>query len=144
MAKGYQSKCFGFVLLLCFFSSTLARRVLKDLTMMVASKLEMNHVVKPGMVSLSLRTRSGKQLFLAQLGGQSVGVENGYDEVNVQISAKRNDRARAEARSLRAIVPLSRYVATEFCDRALRPSVRSARSQRSDRARAEVRSLCSD
>ncbi|WZZ72094.1 hypothetical protein YC2023_083464 [Brassica napus] len=58
MAKGYQSKCFGFVLLLCFFSSTLARRVLKDLTMMVASKLEMNHVVKRGMVSLSLRTRS--------------------------------------------------------------------------------------
>ncbi|KAF2532990.1 hypothetical protein F2Q70_00030693 [Brassica cretica] len=38
-----QSTCFGL-------------RVLKDLTMMVASKLEMNHVVKRGMVSLSLRT----------------------------------------------------------------------------------------
>ncbi|CAN6991324.1 unnamed protein product [Brassica rapa subsp. trilocularis] len=42
MAKGHQGKCFGFVLLLCFFSSTFARRILKDL----------DHVVKPGKVSL--------------------------------------------------------------------------------------------
>nr|VDD52478.1 unnamed protein product [Brassica oleracea] len=42
MGKGHQGKCFGFVLLLCFFSSTFARRILKDL----------DHVVKPGKVSL--------------------------------------------------------------------------------------------
>ncbi|KAG2317804.1 hypothetical protein Bca52824_020926 [Brassica carinata] len=43
MAKGHQGKCFGFVLLLCFFSSAFARRILKDL----------DHVVPPGKVSLS-------------------------------------------------------------------------------------------
>ncbi|WZZ29099.1 hypothetical protein YC2023_012500 [Brassica napus] len=42
MGKGHQGKCFGFVLLLCFFSSTFARGILKDL----------DHVVKPGKVSL--------------------------------------------------------------------------------------------
>ncbi|CAH2053637.1 unnamed protein product [Thlaspi arvense] len=53
MAQGHQGKCFGFVLLLCFFSSTFARRILKDLPMMEHTKLHLNHEVKPGMVSLS-------------------------------------------------------------------------------------------
>ncbi|KAG5410970.1 hypothetical protein IGI04_007289 [Brassica rapa subsp. trilocularis] len=78
------------------------------------------------------------------------------DESSKQVVTQRlNVRPARSLRSDRAIVPLSRYVATELKPRLgryvaterssrSRPSDRSARSLRSDRARTKARSLRSD
>ncbi|KAF2617735.1 hypothetical protein F2Q68_00039506 [Brassica cretica] len=82
-------------------------------------------------VATELEPRLGRYVATElELNSVAVGVENGYDEVNVQIPAK-NKKHETSDKS-------SKKVATQ------RPNACSARSLRSDRARAEAWSLRSD
>ncbi|KAF3506051.1 hypothetical protein F2Q69_00007786 [Brassica cretica] len=85
-------------------------------------------------------------------GGLTVGVENGCDEVNVQILEEENietlfDKYFFEIdSSLRKALRRKRESSDKSSKRVTtqRPNACSARSLRSDRARAEARSLRSD